>query len=154
MSWTYHFDSIITKGQSLIYLIRCIITSNDLLRPDLDFLVNSLLVPVLCYASPCWSNSTKWDQARLASLHKSAYRIMQGISPSRSLYEIIQDINWNFFRDCLNADHPLHSLIPSRTERASRNRGSIIPVPRANTERLRRHFLIASIKSHNARFSC
>ena len=149
LSWSAHVDSIISKGQSLIYLLRLIVTSNDLQCADLRFLIKSLLVPALCYASPCWSNISKQDLARLSAVYRRAFRILPGCCPNKSLEEILLDLQMNFFYDCTSKDHPLHSLIPCRSERASRNRRSLIPVPRTNTERLRRHFLVSSILHHN-----
>ena len=149
LSWSAHIDSIIKKAQSLIYLLRLIVTSNDLQGANLKFLIKSLLVPVLCYASPCWANISKQDLARLSAIHRRAFRILPGCVPNMSLEEILLNLQMNFFQDCLSQEHPLHSLIPCRTERASRNRKSLIPVPRTNTERLRRHFLASSIVYYN-----
>ena len=50
LSWTHHFNNVISKGQSKLYLIRCVVSSSGLSRADLVFLIESLLVPVLCYA--------------------------------------------------------------------------------------------------------
>ena len=149
LSWTPHIESIISRGQSITFLIRLIVTTNDLHRADLLFLIKSLLVPVLCYASPCWTNINKLDLAKLNAVYKRAFRILPSCYPNKCLNDILLDFQMGFFQDCTSTDHPLYSLIPCRSERASRNRGSLFPIPHTNTERFRRHFLVSSIKHYN-----
>ena len=96
----------------LVYLIRFIVKSNSHSDSDLTYLIKSFLVPVLCYASPSWSNSGKQDQ-------KGTQNSPGAVNLEIHSKKLLRESTSKFFQDCLSESHSFPLLIPDLMKRAS-----------------------------------
>ena len=119
--WNSHVERVIRTCSSRLFLLRKL---KPLVRKkDLITVYQATIVSVLLYAAPLFVGLHKTLNACLEKIRKRAHRIICDSSCDCELFPQIESLRLqrsvSLLRQAeLNADHPLHELVPSRLPRS------------------------------------
>ena len=124
ITWTDHFDFILSKLSRRLYVLRIL---KPLLSHDQLVLVfNAIFSSVMDYASQVFLNPGKGQDLRLLKLCKRAFYIIHGNAFCNqcnilNILERRKTLAMRLFKNARNdEDHILHHLVPPTSERSNR----------------------------------
>ena len=140
-NWDTHFDLLLHKASSRLYIIRvCKFYDNS--QEELTAFFNSLIMSLFLYAIEVWGSALECQY--LSPIDKFCERA----------YKYGYLLNFTFIKDILRArdkllweqitkdcDHCLRDLLPMQRRRSLRSRGHNYILPRIRTERFKRTFI-------------
>jgi hypothetical protein len=144
LNWSDHFDFVIKKVSSRLYVLRVLksIMSHD----QLVLTFQALIQPLYEYASPVFLNASNNLNLKLLSLCKRAFRIVHGYNVKTCQLCNFFDISERrislamklFVKALYTTNHVLHELLPPFSRRSNR-----LILPFARTKRQTDSFVIA-----------
>ena len=144
LTWSKHIESLISKLRCLTFAFRVLSITHT--KPEMKALFNSVLMPTLLYACPAWCNLTVGEIKRLQRAIAPASR-MAGVTINVKT-EIESEVKRLFNAICKHDEHPLRHLKPERAATYPQRRPRL-PSIKANTERLRGHFISLAVRLFN-----
>ena len=145
LSWSIHVEAIVKRMKQLTFAFRFLSFSYS--QQDLKRLFYSVIMPTLLYSCPAWCNLTAGEVKQLQRALAPAAR-MAGVTVDVRL-EMEREVSRLFKSLVSNRNHPLHHLTPIRASHFSARRPRL-PSIRANTERLKQHFISLAVRLFNA----
>jgi hypothetical protein len=150
LTWSNHFDYIITCISRRLYVLR--ILRNVLTHDQLIIVYNSIVRSLLDYASPVFLNPGCVQNARLEKICKRAFKIIHGLDVRNcvkcsflELHQRRRDLALRLFRKALNdSNHVLHSILPKTSHRSRR-----LLLPHVTSSRRLNGFVISCTMLHN-----
>ena len=148
LTWTDHFDVILSKLSRRLYVLRIL---KPLLTHDRLVLVfNAIFSSVMDYSSQVFLNPGKGQDGRLLKLCKRAFYIIHGNNNCNqcdilNIIERRRILAMKLFSNArTDEQHVLHSLIPSTSDRSKR-----IILPYAQTSRRVNSFFFSCSLTYN-----
>ena len=150
LSWSNHFESLISKASKRLYMLR--VLKSLLSHDELVLVFNSCIRSILEYASPVFVNPGSTLTNKLNRICKRAFRIIHGESPSCELcdmFNLSDRRNMATLRLFLSAlhdpNHVINSLIPKLSDRSSR-----VILPGIRTTRRANGFVFSGALLYNS----
>ena len=138
-SWDEQVSSVLSKASRRLYVIRLL--KSFMPTDDLKIIYHALITSLIVYASPVYGRLNANLLYKLERFQKRAHRLICGSSCICNSFESIElrfrKACVKFFLKCESSEkHPLHGLVPQRT-----NRTGLVTVPFCRTEKRLRTFL-------------
>ena len=142
LKWNRTIKDKISRSKSTLYLLRKV--NRFCNRDEYQFLVKSLLLPIITYGYPAWCNIGSQQMQELQKVLRQACRI--GNVEEIQLQPHFDHILTSIFRQAQNQHHPLHNIRPTVTPNQYSLRRCIPAIPRSRTERYRKHFVCSGAR--------
>ncbi|XP_062913008.1 uncharacterized protein LOC134350989 isoform X1 [Mobula hypostoma] len=145
LDWSKNTEAVYKKGQSRLYFLRRLRSSN-ICRTMLRMFYESVVPSAIMFAVVCWGSRLRVaDTNRINKLIRKASDVvgmeldsLTVVSEKRMLSKL--------YAILVNVSHPLHNVLGGHRSTFSQR---LIP-PRCNTERHRKSFLPVAIKLYNS----
>ncbi|XP_035670155.1 uncharacterized protein LOC118411776 [Branchiostoma floridae] len=147
---------MVTKASRRLHFLRLLAKQGTSVA-DLVTIYVSLVRPVLEYGHVLLVGCSKEQERAMQRVQQRALRIIsragrRDVPDLPTLQSRREDAAVKLFRQMLDAEHPLHDLVPASrstaTGRSLRNKNTI-SIPPARTKRLQNSFLHKAIKLYN-----
>lgn len=140
-NWDTHFDSILHKASSRLYILRVCKYYGYTLQ-ELTILFDSLIMSLFIYGIEIWACA--YEGKYLSRIDKFCRRAVVFGYTSKHIVikELINVRDKNLWENIItNSQHCLHDLLPAKRKRNLRDRGHNYILPRVRTERFKRCFV-------------
>ena len=139
-NWDTHFDHMLSKASSHLYMLR-VCKHYEFLVDYLDLLFKSLILSIFTYAIEVWGGA--FYNKYLSCIDKFFNRVFKlGYTKECfSVLNILPEEDRQLWEKIKSPNNPLHHLLPPTRERVLRNRGHSFIIPRIRTERFKSIFI-------------
>ena len=146
LKWNLTIADKASRAKSTLYLLKQV--NRYCNQNEYQFLVKTLLMPILTYGYPAWCNVGANQTQELQKLLNIASRI--GNVDRINLQPCLDTILSSIFRDAESSSHPLHEIRPRIAPKAYLMRRCLPAIPKCRTEKFRKHFVCSGTRMlHN-----
>ena len=140
-NWNTHFDNMISKASSRLYILRVCKYFGYSLQ-ELTLLFDSLIMSIFMYAIEVWASA--YECKYLVQIDKFCRRAQKYgfTSKFKPILEIIKENDMQLWKKLVfSNNHCMSDLLPKKKMRILRKRGHNFILPSVKTERFKRCFI-------------